>query len=272
MKKIILSLAAMLLFVCSAISQEYVKSQWEGKKVAFLGDSITDKRQIEKTNDVYWNFLKDMLGFTPYVYGISGHQMHQIIGQTQKLEQEHGQDVDAIFVFVGTNDYNAGIPMGEWYKYSTKITTVDGPTEVARMHRELIFDNSTFKGRTNNALRYLKSHYPDKQIILMTPIHRGYAKFSEGNIQPDEAWANEHGHFIDDYVQAIKEAGNVWAVPVIDLNSISGLYPVMDEHAPYFRKADTDRLHPNTPGQLRMAYAILYQMLALPSSFEPLVK
>ena len=133
-------------------------------------------------------------------------------------------------------------------------------------------DDSTFKGRTNNALRYLKSHYPDKQIILMTPIHRGYAKFNEGNIQPDEAWANEHGLFIDDYVQAVKEAGNVWAVPVIDLNSISGLYPVMDEHAPYFRKADTDRLHPNTPGHLRMAYAILYQMLALPASFEPLSK
>ena len=83
-------------------------------------------------------------------------------------------------------------------------------------------DDRTFRGRINCVLSYLKTNYPTKQIILLTPIHRGYAKFGDNNIQPDESYPNGIGLYVDEYVKAIKEAANVWAVPVIDLNSISG--------------------------------------------------
>lgn len=248
-------------------AQPEIPSQWEGKRVAFLGDSITDSRQIAQTNNIYWNFLRDILGIEPYVYGISGHRMNQIIGQAEKLEAEHGQGVDAILVFIGTNDYNGNIPLGEWYTYSEQTTIDDGPKEVVRKHRELIYDDSTFRGRANTTVRWLKTHYPDKQIIFLTPIHRGYAKFNDRNIQPEESYANACGHFVDEYVQAVREIADVWAVPVIDLAAISGLYPMLDEHAHYFRNAQTDRLHPNTPGQHRMAYALAYQLLGYPASF-----
>ena len=68
-------------------------------------------------------------------------------------------------------------------------------------------------------------------------------------------------------MQAVKEIANVWGVPVIDLNSISGLYPLLDGQAEYFRSPETDRLHPNTPGQLRMAWALAYQLLGYPARF-----
>lgn len=136
-----------------------IQSQWKGARAAFLG--------IEA-----------------YCYGINGHTMGQIIGQAEKLEDEHGQDVDAIVVFAGTNDYNA------------------------------------------------------------------------------------QGLFIDDYVEAIKEAGNVWAVPVIDLNSISGLYPNMYEQVRYFRNSETDRLHPGTEGHRRMACSLAYQLLGYPAKLD----
>ena len=68
-------------------------------------------------------------------------------------------------------------------------------------------------------------------------------------------------------IQAVREIADVWAVPVIDLASISGLYPLVDEQAHYFRNAETDRLHPNTPGHLRMAWAIAYQLLGYPAGF-----
>jgi len=266
-----------LLFVLSASvfvqiwADPLIQSQWNGARVAFLGDSITDARQVGSTNNVYWNNLKDILGIEPYVYGISGHRMNQIIGQGEKLLSEHGQNVDAIIVFVGTNDYNGSIPLGEWYSYSTRTTTDDGPTEVRRVHRELIYSDDTFRGRANTTLRWLKENFPDKQIIFLTPIHRGYAKFSDKNIQPTESFANACGSFISDYVQAVKEIANVWAVPVIDLNSISGLYPELDVHARYFRNSETDRLHPNTPGQLRMAWALAYRLLSYPARFEKYV-
>lgn len=277
MKKTIAMLAA---FVClciavseqktfaqSASAQPEIASQWQGKRVAFLGDSITDADQVQTTNNVFWNNLKDILGIEPYVYGISGHRMNQIIGQGEKLESEHGQSVDAIVVFIGTNDYNASIPLGEWYRYSDEVTTEDGPVEVTRRHRELIYDDSTFRGRANNTVRWLKTHYPDKQIIFMTPIHRGFARFSDSNIQPPEDYANANGNFIDEYIDAVKEIATVWAIPVIDLAAVSGLYPSLDEHARYFRNARMDRLHPNTPGQLRMAYSIAYQLMSYPASF-----
>ena len=59
----------------------------------------------------------------------------------------------------------------------------------------------------------------------------------------------------------------MWAVPVIDMNSASGLYPMLDEHAQYFNKRDTDRLHPNDEGHRRMARTLMYQLLALPCVF-----
>ena len=110
--------------------------------------------------------------------------------------------------------------------------------------------------------------YPKKQIVLMTPIHRADFKSSDTNIQPAEDYANACGFFIDDYVQAIKEAGNVWSVPVIDLNALSGLYPLTDEGAQLFNKPDTDRLHPNDAGHYRMAKTILYQLSTLPCTFD----
>lgn len=266
-RSIILSLALAALCPVFALAQEFIPSQWQGRRVAFLGDSITDQRQIGSTNNIYWNDLQKILGIEPYVYGISGHRMNQIIGQAEKLEAEHGQDVDAIIVFIGTNDYNGSIPMGEWYTLSEQTTIDDGPREVVRLHREFNYDMDTFKGRANSVMLHLKTHYPDKQIIFMTPIHRGYARFSDKNIQPPESFANEFGLFIDDYVQAIREMSSIWSVPLIDLYSDSGLYPVLDEHTRYFRKADTDRLHPNTSGQLRMAYTIAYKLLTLPAYF-----
>ena len=159
--------------------------------------------------------------------------------------------------------------MGEWYSYSYEKTIVASSRqprgEVVRKHRELVYDDETFKGRANTTLRWLKTHYPDKQIIFLTPLHRAYATFGEANIQPPESYAN--ACFIDDYVQAVQELANVWAVPVIDLNSISGLYPLLDSQAHYFRNLETDRLHPNTEGHVRMAWAIAYQLLGYPAVF-----
>lgn len=253
-----------------------IESQWNGKKIAFLGDSITDKRQIsDSLNDIYWHQLEWILGIKPYVYGISGRQWTDIIPQTERMEGELGQDVDAIFIFMGTNDFNASAPIGEWYTISKKIVRISGPATTPRAHREFNFDEDTFRGRINKALFYLKSRYPDKQIILLTPLHREAFRASPTNEAPGEEYSNALGIFLDEYVNTVKEAGGVWSVPVIDLYSLSGLMPKVDEMKPYFRtrvkgmnpEEFRDYLHPNSEGHLRMAYTIAYQLLALPATF-----
>jgi hypothetical protein len=83
-------------------------------------------------------------------------------------------------------------------------------------------------------------------------------------VQPDESYSNARGLYIEDYVKALKEAGEVWAVPVIDLYSLSGLYPSYDSYVPYFHDGQKDRLHPNAAGDLRIAQTLQYQLLTLP--------
>lgn len=246
-----------------------IQHPWKGKRVAYFGDSITDPRN-KASQTKYWGFLEEWLGITPYVYGISGRQWNDIPRQTDKLKAEHGDDFDAILIFIGTNDYNAGVPIGEWYSETIDSVTaaVHKPKEVVtRRHRHFIMDNNTLKGRINIALSKLKQMFPEKQVIIMTPIHRAYFESKDTNIQPDESYENVRGIFFDEYVKAIKEAGNVWAAPVIDLNSQSGLFPLYDAGAQLFHQLDKDRLHPNDLGQKRMAKTIMYQLSSLPCDF-----
>lgn len=253
-----------------------IESQWNGRKIAFLGDSITDGHQIsDSLNDIYWHQMERILGIKPYVYGISGRQWTDVIPQAERMEAELGRDVDAIFIFMGTNDFNASAPIGDWYTISKKVVQISGPTTTPRAHREFCFDESTFRGRINKALYYLKSRYPDKQIILLTPIHRDRFRANPKNEAPGEDCANGIGIFLDEYVNTVKEAGAVWSVPVIDIYSLSGLMPAVDAMKPYFRTTIRGRdkeefwdyLHPNTEGHRRMAYTISYQLLALPATF-----
>ena len=243
-----------------------MKSQWSGKKVAFIGDSITDKCHVG-TDKNYWQFLEETLEIVPLVYGQNGWQSDGIREQAEWLLREHGQDVDAIFVLMGTNDFNNSIAMGEWWDCTMQVVRHSYGT-TPRCRRTPQMRSDTFRGRLNMGLSFLKETFPHAQIVLLTPIHRGYAIFSEDNVQPDESFANGMGLFIQDYANAVKEAGPIWSVPVIDLFALSGLLPAMPAYSEFFHDAQTDCLHPNAQGHKRMALTMMYQMLALPASFR----
>lgn len=251
------------------VAQPYAWHPWKGKKVAYFGDSITDPNTIPGIH-LYWNLLQQWLGITPWVYGVSGREWNDIPRQSDALYQDHGNDVDAILIFCGTNDFNNSVPIGEWYNETedSVVVAVGRPKEkMLRRHRHFLMNPNTFCGRINIALDKLKQMYPTKQIVLLTPIHRAYFYYSDSNIQPDEMYPNGAGLYISDYVESIKEASNVWSVPVIDLNGLSGLFPLLDEGAQLFNKKDVDRLHPNEVGHARMAQTLLYQLATLPCVF-----
>ena len=201
------------------------------------------------------------------MYGVSGREWNDIQRQTDQLKADHGDDVDAIMIFIGTNDYNSGVPIGEWFTERSEQVMAGIHEQkhlVSRKHRYPVMSDATYRGRINQALDYIKRVYPGKQIVLITPIPRAEFYAGETNWQPREDYTNKCGEYIDAYVQQVKEAGNLWAVPVIDLNALSGLYPLMDEHAQFFKNAGNDRLHPNDEGHRRMALTIMQQMSCLP--------
>lgn len=249
----------------------YVNHPWYGKRIAYIGDSVTDPNQGGGQVTHYWQFLADWLHSTPLVYAVSGYEWSHAVGLTDKLHQEVGEDVDAIIVFLGTNDYNNDLPLGCWFtEKPEQVQRGKGGKEFqdVRMHRSLSMDQSTVRGRINVAMKHLKELYPTKQIILLTPLHRGYAFFGNGNRQPSEDYRNEQGLYIDNYVDAIAEAAHVWAVPVIDIYSLSGLLPTMPSQRQYFCDEKNDQLHPNTQGHQRLAKTLLTQLSSLPCTWE----
>ena len=114
------------------------KTAWRGRKMAFLGDSITDARHIGCTSN-YWNFLERDLGVVPLVYGINGHQWKHVYGQAENLFADHPGDVDGIVVFAGTNDFSANVPLGDWTD-----------------------DDASFRGRIAAVMDYLKNADPPR--------------------------------------------------------------------------------------------------------------
>ena len=279
MRRIVLCIM-LLAIACSAALQAkrekepagiYVNHPWYGKRIAYIGDSVTDPNQGGGQVTHYWQFLADWLHSTPLVYAVSGYEWSHAVGLTDKLHQEVGEDVDAIIVFLGTNDYNSDLPLGCWFtEKPEQVQRGKGGKEFqdVRMHRSLSMDPSTVRGRINVAMKHLKELYPTKQLILLTPLHRGYAFFGNGNRQPSEDYRNEQGLYIDHYVEAIAEAAHVWAVPVIDIYSLSGLLPTMPSQRQYFCDEQNDQLHPNTQGHQRLAKTLLTQLSSLPCTWE----
>lgn len=268
MKKKLITLILLFTLVPS-MAQVVVSHPWEGKKVAYFGDSITDPRN-NGSKKKYWGFLEDWLQITPFVYGVSGRQWDDIPRQANKLKEEHGEDFDAILIFIGTNDYNNAVPIGNWFE--EKKEQVEYGHRYAkrledRIRRYPIMDKETYRGRINIAMDTLKRMFPSKQIVLLTPIHRAGFYANEKNWQCTEDYKNRCGEYLDAYVESIKEAGNLWAVPVIDLNALSGLYPMIETHMQYFKDKKTDGLHPNDLGHKRIAHTLMYQLLTLPCLF-----
>lgn len=244
---------------------------WSGKKVVYLGDSITDPTQITRHgHGVYWKYMQDMYGIEPLVYAVSGYQWDRIYPMAQKMHAEQGNTPDAILILLGTNDYNAGVPIGEWYELVEEDVNRRGVT-IRQPRRKFAKNMGTFRGRINTVMEYLKTNFPAQQIILMTPIHRGYANFGGSNVQPAEYFPNALGHYLEDYVKALREAADIWSVPLVDLYRDCGLYPSNPAYAGYFRDGGEngkDNLHPNGAGHLRMARTISARLRSLPPGFK----
>ena len=160
--------AVWLLGFCAAVCPAYAGdgdhplpvagTQWKGRKVAFMGDSITDKAHVGTTKN-YWQYLQEMLGLVRFVYGINGQQWRDVPGQCERLRAERGDDIDAILIFAGTNDYNSGTPLGTWYTTGEVPVEVSGLRSELRTRRTLSMDGDTFRGRINIAMSPVVSFF-----------------------------------------------------------------------------------------------------------------
>lgn len=216
----------------------------KGKKIAFLGDSITEGVGVSSVENTYWNLVGQKTGAEVHGYGIGGtriavnrqpnHDPHVEENYFGARVEKMIPNADIVVVFGGTNDFGHGdAPMG---------TMQDRTKE-------------TFYGAYHLLLQQLINRYPYAQLIVMTPLHR----CSEEDMPFNEAGIRRQGT-LRRYVQAIREVAEFYGVPVVDLFAESGLQPRVELHRVMYVP---DGLHPNDAGHVKIAECLLRKLRRL---------
>ena len=215
----------------------------KGKKIAFLGDSITEGVGVASVEDTFWMEIGRRTGAQVYGYGIGGTRFAvQQTPSTNPVWDQHFSsrvedmipDADVVVVFGGTNDFGHG---------DAAFGTMSDRTE------------NTFCGACHLLLQKLIERYPAAKIVMMTPLHR----VSEDEADYNESGLRRQGN-LQRYVDAICEVAGFYGVPVVDLFrtcQIQPRVPVMKElYMP-------DGLHPNAAGHQRIADRLLGALQSL---------
>ena len=215
-----------------------------GKKINFLGDSITEGACLEDWNNVYWMRLGRETGATVRGYGIGGTRIAPRLNPERPGEEGFSQyfgsrvermdpDADIVVVWGGTNDFGHGdVPLGT-------------------IHDR---DNTTFYGALHCLYRALWEKYPTATIVVMTPLHR----------VGEHDTLNEHGNPAIAPFKVIRdtiiEVAAYYSFPVVDLYAISNLNPELPAIKEAFMP---DGLHPNDAGHERIASRLIGFLKAL---------
>lgn len=197
----------------------------KGKKINFLGDSITEGSGTSCEAARFTCVLKEIAGLSEIRnYGIGGTRIaRQLVcpDTTDFCARFSGMedDADAVVVLGGTNDYGHGdAPFGELTDRTPQ----------------------TFCGAVHYLFRGLIEKYPTKPIIIITPMHRIH------DYKPN----NSNQKVLKDYVDVIRETAEMYSLPVLDLFASFGICPDISEQREAFCP---DGLHPNDAGNRVLA-------------------
>jgi len=208
----------------------------KGKKIVFLGDSITEAAGLATFDDVYWNVLARNTGAEVYGYGIGGSRIarQHTPSADPRMDrwfasrvEEMIPDADIIVVFGGTNDFGHGD---------------------AAFGRFTDRTDETFCGACHDLMVKLINRYPDAQILFMTPLHRT----TEENDGLNE-WGVRRQGVLEDYVNMIIRVAGHYGIPVLDLFRTCKIQPNMPV---LYEKYTVDGLHPNKAGHELIAHCL----------------
>ncbi len=203
-----------------------------GKRILFLGDSITEGHGTTSPEALFWRVLERRTGARCLGIGIGGTRIapNRAPSAIARHDMYFGsrvaalpEEADIVAVFGGTNDFGHGdAPLG------TPESRGDG-SFCAALH-QLFTD--------------LIDKYPSALIFAMTPLHR----LSENSMLNDRGLRQPCA--LSGYVDAILQIAGFYGIPVLDLFRVSGIQPAV----PALReKYMPDGLHPNDAGHLRIA-------------------
>lgn len=216
-----------------------------GKKVAFIGDSITAGAGASSEGNRFYNVFSRKYGCVPVNLGVNAttiasnpkNGLNSTRFVTRATAANLG-DVDMVVVFGGTNDLS----------YDSKAIgnhfveeTITPSGNIGNKKLSAPIDTDTFSGALHDLITTIQSVVPARTpILFMTPLHRN----NNVATNPNYTQANENGDYMIDFVAAIKDICSFYAIPVLDLYSASQLNPL----SPAWSGLFSDGLHPNDVG------------------------
>ena len=216
------------------------------KKIACLGDSITEG---VNANGWQWHryidkyFKENGVETTIVNLGIGGTSVCTSSYVTASLQPFVNRlntiptDTDVIVIFGGTND---------WGNNATLGTISDS-------------GSSSFYGAYRYMLEWFANNRPNAKILTITPLKR-YFRGNTSTWTNAQTTRNNKGQLLQDYVRAVKEVSEIYAIPCVDLHNESGLNPVLEIVR---TKYMGDGLHPTAEGNKKMYPIILNKLKPL---------
>lgn len=207
----------------------------KGKKIAFLGDSITEGvGVVDRVNNRYDNVMKREYALAEtFNYGIGGTRLAHQIKASQKPRHDLcfcgraydiSKEADVIVVYGGINDYLHGdAPFGEM-----------GDTTP-----------ETFSGGVRFLMEFLVTEYPGKKVVFLTPARLCYKDGIDGSAPSHHPNKRLVGRPLADYISIIKETAKIFDIPVFDMYENLGIDPTIPEEK---GKYTCDGLHFNDLG------------------------
>lgn len=182
-----------------------------------IGDSITYGFLTSDTRmqSPYPSSLKSLLGAKEVRnYGLSGTTVandRTVIGSFEPMSsptrvETWDNNANVNIVLGGVNDFIKNVELG----------TIDDEVD------------TTFYGGYKSLIRQLYKKYPNKKIVIMTPLHYNL-----------EYTPNSKGYILKDYVNAIREIAEMFGIYLIDL------YAICDININTRGKYQIDGLHTN---------------------------
>ncbi len=213
----------------------------KGKKINFLGDSITEGCGTDHRFD---EMIAEQTGAICRNYGIGGTRIADNGYESPNplfdryfasRIPEMDPDADVIVVFGGTNDFGHGdAPFG---------TMADRTV-------------ATFYGGMHQTIIDLKNKYPRAEIVFLTPLHRLNEDEPRGDgIKPEGSYAP-----LKLYIDIIREVCEYYSIPVLDLWKDSGIQPKIPVIQELYMP---DGLHPNSAGHEIIASRLIGLLMTL---------
>lgn len=213
-----------------SISNKKIVSDWKDKAFVTFGDSITyHDGHAYPSGEVaigYQSIIKEKLGFAYYLnMGLSGMPLANGTdrgnGVCEYIMYKNYSNYDLAIIACGTNDFRLNVPLG------------------TKQNKNITHNRDTFYGALQDSIEDLLTKKPNIRICLFTPLQRNNDGYTTES-------TNTSGHKLVDYVNAIREVGEMYSVPVCDMYSNSG---ITELNLSYYTH---DGLHPNNNGYERM--------------------